>query len=75
MEQTPFPRDLVRFQVDWNRTYDALAAPCPVTYAAHRRRLLRLSALLWRHPFWSRPGGTAARADLRREARLLERQS
>jgi hypothetical protein len=71
MDSTAFPDDLVQAQRDWDATYEALAAPRQHGTTALRRRLLRLSARIWWHPFWTtRPSGVpAARAELRRQAR------
>ncbi|POX42702.1 hypothetical protein C3486_03785 [Streptomyces sp. Ru73] len=70
---TPFPRDLLDAQRDWNRTYAALAAR-PANTAALRRRLQLLSARIAGHPFWTATErrSAATRAELRRQARALE---
>ena len=74
MEHAPFPRDLIKLQVDWQRTYAALAVPCRVRTTALRRRLQVLSGRLLFHPYWSGPGRMpAARVELRRQARVMER--
>ncbi|WP_331759317.1 hypothetical protein OIF23_30865 (plasmid) [Streptomyces albidoflavus] len=71
MDVTDFPDDLVQTQAAWNTTYDALAAPRPHdNTTALRRRLLRLSAQLWWHPYWATaPSLPAARSELRRLVR------
>jgi hypothetical protein len=75
MEHDPFPRDLIELQADWQRTYAALAVPRPVHTTALRRRLQMLSGQLLFHSYWSGPGQTpAARVELRRHARSLDRQ-
>ncbi len=67
---TDFPDDLVQTQAAFTATYLALAAPGPRDTAALRRRLLRLSARLWWHPYWqTAPSAPAARCELRRLAR------
>ncbi|MFF0228552.1 hypothetical protein [Streptomyces sp. NPDC004629] len=71
MEATSFPRDLIELQAEWQRTYAALAVPCPVHTAVLRRRLQVLSGRLLFHPYWSCAGAPAARAELRRQARGL----
>ncbi|MEU3986553.1 hypothetical protein AB0F77_41935 [Streptomyces sp. NPDC026672] len=74
MDRADFPHDLLRLQVDWYRTYDALAASRSAHVTVLRRRLNVLSARLRWHPYWSRTAGApAARAELRRQARALER--
>ncbi len=71
MDVTDFPDDLVQTQVDWNATYQALAAPRPRDTTALRRRLLLLSARLWWHPYWGTvPSVPAARSELRQLARV-----
>ncbi|MGW6744817.1 hypothetical protein ACWGDX_29470 [Streptomyces sp. NPDC055025] len=71
MDDHTFPDDLVQTQRDWHAAYHALAAPGPQNTTALRRRLLRLSARIQRHPFWAtRPAGTTAgRVELRHAAR------
>ncbi|MER5182648.1 hypothetical protein ABT009_30580 [Streptomyces sp. NPDC002896] len=71
MDAPVFPHDLVQAQRDWNATYAALAAPGAVRNTAPRRRLLRLSARIWWHPFWGNRtfGVPTARIELRRQAR------
>ncbi len=70
MDVTDFPDDLVQTQAAWNATYEALAAPRPHGTATLRRRLLRLSALLWWHPYWETvPSVSAARSELRQTTR------
>ncbi|POX50931.1 hypothetical protein [Streptomyces sp. Ru72] len=74
MEHALSARDLIELQVDWQRTYAALAVPRPVHTTALRRRLQALSGRLLFHPYWSGPGRMpAARVELRRQARALER--
>ncbi|MDQ0581649.1 hypothetical protein [Streptomyces rishiriensis] len=60
-----FPDDLVRTQQEWRATYRQLAARPGRTEL--RRRLHRLSAQVFFHPYWQqrRPGPSAWR-DLRR---------
>ncbi|MGW3200148.1 hypothetical protein ACWDBD_37390 [Streptomyces sp. NPDC001118] len=72
MEHTPFPRDLIELQADWQRTYAALAVPHPVHTTALRRRLQTLSTQLQFHPYWSSPWAPAARVELRRQAHALD---
>ncbi|MFJ8510798.1 hypothetical protein [Streptomyces avermitilis] len=75
MESASFPHDLVELQAAWNRTYAALAEPCPTANTALRRRLLMLSTRLWWHPFWSGPGRMPpALPELRSQARALDAQ-
>ncbi|PZG96163.1 hypothetical protein C1I97_26435 [Streptomyces sp. NTH33] len=70
MDVTDFPDDLVQTQAAWNATYDALAAPRPSDTTALRRRLLRLSARLWWHPYWDTArSAPAARTELRQLTR------
>jgi hypothetical protein len=75
MEHAPFPSDLIKLQADWQRTYAALAVPRPVHTTALRRRLQTLSGQLLWHPYWSVPGTSAARVELRRQARAQGRLS
>ncbi|MDR6974379.1 hypothetical protein J2X68_001057 [Streptomyces sp. 3330] len=76
MDAVDFPHDLVRLQADWFRVYDALAAPRPAHVTVLRRRLYALSVRLRWHPFWSQRtvAVPAARVELRRRGRALERQ-
>ncbi|MER7665361.1 hypothetical protein [Streptomyces sp. NPDC096193] len=76
MARTVFPDDLVQVQKDWDRTYAALAAPRPRSTTVLRRRLLRLSARLVCHPFWSTAAGRspAARVELHQVARDRENE-
>ncbi|MFF5428110.1 MULTISPECIES: hypothetical protein [Streptomyces] len=71
MEQQPFPLDLIQTQSAWSATYRTLAAVGPgAGTVTLRRRLLRLSTQLWRHPYRAVPGsGSAARIELREQAR------
>lgn len=70
---TAFPRDLLQAQHDWNTTYRALATPRPAHNTTLRRRLLRLSAQLWWHPYWGTvPSVPAARVELREAVRTHE---
>ncbi|WP_432073160.1 hypothetical protein [Streptomyces wuyuanensis] len=70
MARNLFPPDLLRLQIDWIRTYEALARQAPTeSTTALRRRLIELSCRLAGHDFWAGPGGTAERASLRRTAR------
>ncbi|WP_406003858.1 hypothetical protein [Streptomyces sp. NBC_00829] len=73
MAHTVFPSDLVQAQRDWNDTYAQLAAG-QAHYTALRRRLLRLSSGLVRHPFWTSDQGRSAtaRVELRRWVRAQE---
>ncbi|MGW1787176.1 hypothetical protein ACWCQQ_50275 [Streptomyces sp. NPDC002143] len=73
MDGIDFPDDLMRTQHAWNATYRALAAPGPRNVTALRRRLLRLSARLWWHPYWTQAAAPAGREELRRRSRALER--
>jgi hypothetical protein len=69
---SPFPPDLLKTQTAWYTTYRALAdtPPTGTGAAAHRRRLLVLSARITSHPFWDSPAGTpAARVALKEIAR------
>ncbi|GAU70700.1 putative hypothetical protein [Streptomyces sp. NBRC 110611] len=51
--ESPSYHELLRAQVDWNRTYAALAAsPSSASTTALRRRLLRLSVQVFWHPFF-----------------------
>ncbi|MFD5571066.1 hypothetical protein [Streptomyces cadmiisoli] len=75
MAHGSFSDDLVRLQADWYRTYTALAVSRPASGAELRRRLQTLSVRLLWHPYWSGPGRMpAARAELRRQVRAMERQ-
>ncbi|MER6413489.1 hypothetical protein [Streptomyces humidus] len=47
-----FPDDLVRAQQEWSAAYRQLAAGPGRTES--RRRLLRLSAAVFFHPYWQR---------------------
>ncbi|MFI6347790.1 hypothetical protein [Streptomyces sp. NPDC050560] len=65
-----FPDDLVQAQYDWMRTYEALACARHIRHTALRRRLLRLSNRIARHPFWPEQRGPGAGLpELRRQAR------
>ncbi|RSO42016.1 hypothetical protein DMH15_12385 [Streptomyces sp. WAC 06725] len=74
MVLTSFPDDLVETQQALHRTYEALAASRPRHTAALRRDLLRLSTVVFWHPFWSAFPGSfpAARVELRRQARIRQ---
>ncbi|WP_406464698.1 hypothetical protein OH768_52580 [Streptomyces sp. NBC_01622] len=75
MTPTPFPPDLIELQADWQRTYAALAVPHPAAPTALRRRLHMLSTKLLWHPYFLGPGRTsAARVELRRQARAQGRR-
>ncbi|MFD4833233.1 hypothetical protein ACFWPV_25750 [Streptomyces uncialis] len=76
MERHTFPADLLKTQTAWYLTYRALAETAPPTgAAAHRRRLLALSARIAAHPYWDSPNGTpAARLALKETARTLAQQ-
>ncbi|ONK11665.1 hypothetical protein [Streptomyces sp. MP131-18] len=74
MTLSDFPRDLVRDQRDWNRTYAALAQAGPVGQTSLRRRLIRLSARLAFHPFWNADRPSATPAELRHQVRVQERR-
>ncbi|MFD4974827.1 hypothetical protein [Streptomyces sp. NPDC058424] len=75
MEHTTFPSDLMQLQVDWHRTYQALAASGPARTTELRRRLQWLSVRLLWHPYWTGAGRMpAARAELRDQARFLRGQ-
>ncbi|MFF7977038.1 hypothetical protein [Streptomyces sp. NPDC007905] len=66
----PSPDDLVQTQAAWNATYAALAVPHRRDTIALRRRLLRLSVRLWRHPYWNTARTVpTARTELRQLAR------
>ncbi|MCM2394415.1 hypothetical protein [Streptomyces albipurpureus] len=72
--QHTFPTDLLETQTAWYRTYRYLAgtAASASGAAAHRRRLLTLSARIAAHPYWDTPAGTpAARLSLKEAARTL----
>ncbi|MFJ2819460.1 hypothetical protein [Streptomyces sp. NPDC087294] len=74
MAQHTFPTDLLETQAAWYITYRDLAEGATSTSgaAAHRRRLLALSARIAAHPYWSTPAGTpAARVALKETARAL----
>ncbi|MFJ9634971.1 hypothetical protein ACIRU8_45500 [Streptomyces sp. NPDC101175] len=75
MDRVDLPDDLVLLQADWYRTYDALAAPRPARTTALRRRLFVLSSRLRWHPYWTHSATAvpAARAELRRRGRTMER--
>ncbi|MER5602991.1 hypothetical protein [Streptomyces sp. NPDC002265] len=75
MDRVDFPHDLVLLQAAWYRTYDALAVPRPARTAVLRRRLYALSIRLLWHPYWLRLAIAvpAAREELRRQGRALER--
>ncbi|MFJ2112429.1 hypothetical protein ACIOEX_11140 [Streptomyces sp. NPDC087850] len=66
----PFPDDLIRVQLAWTRTYEALAAHSGDA-AVLRRRLIHLSSRIACHPFLATgPGRSpAVRVELRRAAR------
>ncbi|MER5312624.1 hypothetical protein ABT034_33145 [Streptomyces sp. NPDC002773] len=67
-----FPDDLVCAQEAWTRTYEELARPRTPSGAGNtalRRRLIRLSATVWFHPYWARPRPGAGRAELLDHAR------
>ncbi|MEU3501690.1 hypothetical protein ABZ726_13245 [Streptomyces hundungensis] len=69
-----FPLDLVQAQREWTRTYEALARTPFRTVL--RRRLQLLSCRIAAHPYWEAGTGrsTAARTELRRQARAEEVQ-
>ncbi|GCD41826.1 hypothetical protein [Streptomyces paromomycinus] len=71
MALNSYPNDLVEAQRALHRTYEALAASRPRHVTALRRDLLRLSAVVLWHPFWSAcpDSSLAARVELRRQAR------
>ncbi|MBT2453157.1 hypothetical protein J7F03_40330 [Streptomyces sp. ISL-43] len=66
-----FPHDLIRIQLDWIRTYEALSRLTPTQSPTRlRRELLDLSRALAAHPYWAIPGrSTAGRVELLRQAR------
>ncbi|MGW2277845.1 hypothetical protein [Streptomyces sp. NPDC001770] len=68
------PDDLVRTEHERHAAYRALASCRPTQNTALRRRLLRLTAQVWWHPFWETKTGrmSAARAELRTQARRPE---
>ncbi|MCI3223487.1 hypothetical protein OG705_04330 [Streptomyces sp. NBC_00838] len=74
MNGVGFPDDLVASQRAWDRAYRALAEPARRSgTTVLRRRLIRLSAQIWWHPYWSTPAsGPADRMALRGRARELE---
>ncbi|MFE3142851.1 hypothetical protein [Streptomyces scopuliridis] len=63
----PFPPDLLQVRLEWTRTYEALAELQPGNLTALRRRLLRLSRTIARHPHVQVRNGRApaARGELR----------
>lgn len=71
MARTRFPHDLLQLQIELNRTYTALSAqPTTSSPTVYRHRMIVLMCRLHAHPFWAQPGAsTAARAELRRQAR------
>ncbi|MEU9297931.1 hypothetical protein [Streptomyces sp. NPDC048266] len=72
MRHARFPDDLVSAQAAWTRTYEELARPRPRGSAGTttlRRRLIRLSARVYFHPYWTRSQPGAGRADLLRAVR------
>jgi hypothetical protein len=77
MEATPYPRDLLRVQADWSRTYETLAnSTGGFGVTALRRRLLHLSVQILWHPRWAaQENSPAARIELRRQARAMESRS
>ncbi|MFF1511938.1 hypothetical protein [Streptomyces sp. NPDC058326] len=77
MTHHPFPDDLVCAQEAWTRTYEELARPHTPGGAGAttlRRRLIRLSASVWFHPYWARPRPGAGRAELLDQARARDRE-
>ncbi|MEW1724728.1 hypothetical protein [Streptomyces sp. NPDC093109] len=76
MAPPPFPEDLLQAQLEWIRTYEALAARAGDA-AVLRRRLLRLSEAIARHPFLAAgpARSPAVRVELRRAARAHARRS
>ncbi len=77
MEATPVPRDLLRVQADWCRTYETLGnSTGTVGVAALRRRVLHLSVRILWHPHWAaQENSSAARVELRLQARAMEPRS
>jgi phytoene/squalene synthetase len=74
MARHTFPTDLLEIQTAWYATYRRLAESQDggAGAAAHRRRLLTLSARIAAHPYWETPAGTpAARVALKELARGL----
>ncbi|MER5966796.1 hypothetical protein [Streptomyces sp. NPDC002057] len=72
MRHLPFPDDLVRAQAAWTRTYEDLARPhTPGTagVTALRRRLIRLSAAVYYHPYWAQSRPASGRPELVLQAR------
>ncbi|MEU2281713.1 hypothetical protein ABZ614_07085 [Streptomyces sp. NPDC013178] len=68
-----FPEDLVQTQHACNAADRALAEPRSCDATALRRRLLRLSARLWWHPYWRTvPSVPTACTQLRELARARE---
>ncbi|MFF9908962.1 hypothetical protein [Streptomyces sp. NPDC013457] len=74
MRHAPFPDDLVAAQRSWVHTYEALAQPDVRRTTALRRRLVRLSADVYFHPYWAHPRPAAGRADLLDLVRRAERE-
>lgn len=73
MDGVRFPEDLVASQRAWDRAYRALAEPARRSGTTVLRRLIRLSAQIWWHPYWSTPTSAPAdRVALRGRARELE---
>ncbi|WP_327112274.1 hypothetical protein OG206_04165 [Streptomyces sp. NBC_01341] len=71
MDDSTFPHELVQAQRDWNAAYAELARPRVRRSTTEvRRTLLRLSAWIRWHPYWTTSGaGPAARVRLREAAR------
>nr|WSX47563.1 hypothetical protein OG409_00355 [Streptomyces sp. NBC_00974]WSX54293.1 hypothetical protein OG409_38555 [Streptomyces sp. NBC_00974] len=71
MRHQHFPPDLIRTQLAWIRTYEALARLTPIqSPTALRCELLDLSRALAAHPYWAVPGrSSAGRVELLRQAR------
>ncbi|MFI8966998.1 hypothetical protein ACIGO8_33365 [Streptomyces sp. NPDC053493] len=71
MARTSFPPDLVTAQTCWIAVYEQLARTGPARTTALRRRLIRLSAEVYFHPYWAR-SAAGGRAELLRAARTVQ---
>ncbi|MFC8639833.1 MULTISPECIES: hypothetical protein [Streptomyces] len=77
MATPPIPDDLVQAERERHAAYRALAIFNSAHNTALRRRLLKLSATVWWHPYWNTVPGraSAARMELRTLARKSSRSS
>ncbi|MBM9624197.1 hypothetical protein [Streptomyces zhihengii] len=71
MTQTRYPHELIETQQDLDRAYARLVRPAgPGGSTALRRRVIRLSAQLLAHPYWSSEASAGASlGELRAQAR------